>query len=100
MNFKGIKYQFKSEPWNHSLAGSWVFVSLPLKISKEIRTYLKNEEQRWGRMKAKAQIGRSEWETAIWFDTKANTYILPLKSEIRKKENVVVGKKITVTVTV
>jgi hypothetical protein len=100
MNFKGIKYQFKTEPWKYSLAGSWVFVSLPLKISKEIRTYLKSEEQGWGRMKATAQIGRSEWETAIWFDTKANTYILPLKSEIRKKENVVVGKKLTVTVTV
>jgi hypothetical protein len=26
-------------------------------------------------------------ETSIWFDAKMNTYVLPLKVEIRKKEN-------------
>ena len=34
----------------------------------------------WGRLKATAKIGNSEWATAIWFDTKINTYLLPLKA--------------------
>jgi hypothetical protein len=33
-------------------------------------------------------------KTAIWFDTKVNTYLLPLKAEIRKKENFEIGKNI------
>jgi hypothetical protein len=38
-------------------------------------------------LKATARIGNSEWETAIWFDTKMNTYLLPLKAAIREREN-------------
>jgi hypothetical protein len=26
-----------------------------------------------------------KWETAIWYDSKKETYLLPIKSEIRKK---------------
>ena len=34
------------------------------------------------------------WKTAIWFDTKKNTYILPLKAEIRNKEQIAEGDKV------
>jgi hypothetical protein len=94
MNFRGIRYEFKAEPWQYVGKGAWIFVSLPQKMSREIRKYFKREEEGWGRLKATVQIGRSEWKTAIWFDTKANTYILPLKSEIRKKEDVIIGKSV------
>jgi hypothetical protein len=46
-----------------------------------------------GRLKATAQIGDSIWKTAIWFDTKLNTYLLPLKAAIRKKELIEIDKK-------
>ena len=36
-------------------------------------------------MKVVAGIGKTTWDTAIWFDTKMDTYILPIKAEIRKK---------------
>jgi len=55
---------------------------------------LKSEEEGWGRLKATARIGNCEWKTAIWFDTKMNTYLLPLKAEIRKKEMLEMGKDI------
>ena len=35
-----------------------------------------------------AKTGNTQWETAIWFDTKLDTYLLPLKAEIRKKEKI------------
>jgi hypothetical protein len=98
MSFSGIKYTFTAKPWQYKGKGAWIFVSLPQKMSKEIRKHFKQEEEGWGRLKATLQIDSSEWKTAIWFDTKANTYMLPLKSEIRKKENVVVGKAVKVTV--
>jgi hypothetical protein len=98
MNFKGIKYQFTAQTWEYGGAGSWVFRTLPEEISKEIREHFQSEEEGWGRLKATAQIGNSEWKTAIWFDTKKNAYLLPLKAEIRKKENVTVGKIINAVV--
>ncbi len=93
-----IEYKFVAEPWKYSGPNGWCFVSLPKKMSKEIRKNFKNEEQGWGRLTASAKIGETEWQSAIWFDTKADTYLLPLKADIRKKEDLKIGKKIKVAV--
>ena len=98
MLFKGIKYEFKAEPWQYVGAGGWYFVPLPKEVSLQIRNYFKKEEEGWGRLKVTSKIGNTEWKTAIWFDTKMNTYLLPLKAEIRKKENLTVGKQVKVMV--
>lgn len=89
-----IKYEFSTKMWKHAPTGGWYFVSLPKLISKEIREHFKWQEEGWGRMKASAQIHDVKWETAIWFDTKMETYLLPIKSEIRKKSKLEVHKKV------
>jgi len=98
MMIKGIQYEFTAIPWQHSGPAAWYFVSLPNELAKEIRNALKFEEEGWGRLTATAKIGNSKWKTALWFDTKANTYLLPLKAEIRKVENVVIGKEVKAVV--
>lgn len=98
-NLKGkIKYEFTARIWQYQGNGGWHFVSLPQEIGKEIRDHLKFEEEGWGRMKATAKIGNSQWETAIWYDTKHNTYLLPIKAEIRKKEQLEKNKDIETTI--
>lgn len=98
MPIKGVKYEFTAEPWQYATSGGWHFVSLPKELSVEIRNHFKREEEGWGRLKATVNIGNSEWKTAIWFDTKMNAYLLPLKAEIWKKENLSIGEKVNVTV--
>ncbi len=90
----GIKYEFTAKPWLHE----WLFVAMPEEMAREIRENLKFQEEGWGRMKATAKVGNSEWSTAIWFDTKSNTYLLPIKAAIRKKEEVEPGKEILLTI--
>lgn len=97
MNGK-IKYEFTAIIWQYAGQGGWHFVSLPQDLAMEIRENLKSEEEGWGRLKATAKIGNSEWDTAIWFDTKHNTYLLPIKAAIRKKENLETNKTILTTV--
>lgn len=97
-NIGKIQFEFLTTIWRHSGKGAWHFVSLPNELSKEIRENLKSEEEGWGRLKATAKIGKSQWETAIWFDSKMNTYLLPLKAEIRKKENLEADKNIQTTI--
>jgi len=80
-----IAYNFSARIWRHPSPGGWHFVSLPKSLSLEIRENLKWQEEGWGRMKVLAEISHHTWETAIWFDTKMDTYVLPLKAEIRKK---------------
>jgi hypothetical protein len=98
MNFKGIKYQFTATPWQYSGKAAWIFIALPREIAREIRTHFKSEEEGWGRLKVTAQIGNSEWSTAIWFDRKSDTYLLPLKAEIRLKESIAVDKMVKVKI--
>ena len=93
-----LKYQFTETTWQYRLPGGWHFVSLPKKLSEEIRQSVGKEEQGWGRLTVLAKIGNSEWKTAIWFDTKQDTYLLPLKAETRKKENITPGSKIQVII--
>lgn len=97
MNGK-VKYEFSAKVWQHAGQGGWYFVSLPKELAKEIRNHLKWQEEGWGRLKATARIGNSQWETAIWFDTKHNTYLLPLEAEIRKKEDIEIKEDVTTIV--
>lgn len=93
-----IQFRFTAKPWQYNGQGGWVFISLPQDLSEEIREIFKSEERGWGRLSVSAKIGTTEWKTAIWFDTKANTYLLPLKADIRKKEKVTIDKPVNVVV--
>ncbi len=90
----GIKYEFTAVPWLYE----WLFVAMPEEMAREIRDNLKFQEEGCGRMKATAKVGGSEWDTAIWFDTKSNTYLLPIKAAIRKKEKVEPGEEVNITI--
>lgn len=54
----------------------------------EIRNAFRQQEEGWGRLQVLARLKQLEWKTAIWFDSKKQTYLLPLKAEIRKKEGI------------
>jgi hypothetical protein len=94
-----IKYEFSAMLWQHNApSGGWHFVSLPGELAKEIREFLKSEEEGWGRLRATVKVGNTEWKSAIWFDSKQNTYLLPIKAEIRKKEDLKVGDNVKTVV--
>lgn len=95
---RSIEYRFSATVWQHNGPGGWFFVSMPVEMSAEIRAHLQWQEEGWGRLKAKAGIGKSQWDTAIWFDTKRKTYLLPLKADIRKRENLKADVEIDVAI--
>ena len=84
--------------WQHSAPGGWFFVSLPKEISTEIRENLQWQEEGWGRMKASARVQDITWDTAIWFDKKKDTYLLPIKADIRKKAKLIPESMLSVDI--
>jgi hypothetical protein len=95
-----IKYEFSAKIWQHLAQGSWYFVSFTIELSNEIRDNLKWQEEGWGRLKATAKIGITEWNTAIWFDTKHHTYLLPIKAELRRKEKIESNQMLEISVSI
>jgi hypothetical protein len=93
---KHKKYGFKGKVWKYKGPAGWYFVTLPQRLSKIIRGIHGFSEEGWGRLKATALVGRCKWQTAIWYDTKAINYILPIKASIRKREEISAGSSIRV----
>ena len=95
-----IKYEFTGKPHFYQEGGvcGWHFIFFPKDLAKEIRNNHKHQEEGWGRMKAMVKIGGTEWKTSIWFDTKNDTFLLPVKAEIRRKEKIEIDKSVDVTV--
>ena len=103
MESNGIEFTFSAKAYQYSASADmsgWTFVSLPKEIALEIRDSFKYLEEGWGRMKVTAKIGNSKWQTSIWFDTKQDIYLLPLKAAIRKKENIVLDKDIKISIVI
>lgn len=90
------KYKFIGNIWKHKGHASWHFVTLPNELSKSIRKNHGQSEEGWGRLKATARIGNFTWQTAIWYDTKHKSYLLPVKAAVRKSEVIGNGDSTTV----
>lgn len=90
------KCSFTAKVWKYRGHAGWYFVTLPKALSKKIRVKHGLSEEGWGRLKANVTVGKSKWNSAIWFDTKAQGYLLPLKSLIRKKEKIEIGARVKV----
>lgn len=93
MDTEKTTYTFSARVWY----SEWYFVSLPREMAGEIRARSGLFEEGWGRLKARAKIGGSEWKTAIWFDTKHQTYLLPVKKEVRTREKIGADSEVRVT---
>lgn len=97
-----MEYKFSAVPYycsaSEDMAGGWVFVALDEELSAEIRQSFKAQVEAWGRLKVMVKIGGSAWGTSIFYDTKSRQYQLPLKAAIRKKEEVEIGKAVSVRV--
>lgn len=93
-----IKYSFNATIWQSNGKGAWFFVSIPESYSQEIRENCKSLEEGWGRLKIVAIIENFEWKTAIWFDSKQKIYLLPLKAEVRKSNNLEIGQDLELTI--
>lgn len=93
-------YKFKAKLWKYQGPAGWYFVTLPKALAKKIRDNHGRSEEGWGRLRAAATLGDSSWKTAIWFDSKAKSYLLPIKASIRKSESIQENSAVLVHLTI
>lgn len=93
---KQKKYSFKGNVWKYKGPAGWHFVTLHKALAKRIRKRHGLSEEGWGRLNTTVKVGRTKWVTAIWYDTKTDSYILPIKAAVRKAEDVCDGGLVVV----
>lgn len=91
--FDGVVFRWAANP-------AFFLVSLPKEASVEIREISEGLTNGFGSLKVEAQIGSVIWRTSIFPDSKTGVFDLPLKAEVRKKNQLVEGSTAMVTVEV
>lgn len=51
-------------------------------------------------MRVKATIGKTTWNTSIFPDSESDSFVLPVKAEVRTKEDIGGGDAVTLTLDV
>lgn len=84
-------YRIAAKVWLHPGKAAWHFVTLPRDQSDAIRWLYGGAKRGWGSLPVSVSTRDTRWTTSIFPDRKAGAYLLPLKAEIRKKENIRAG---------
>ena len=83
--------------WLYPGMSGWHFIGVPKKESIEIKK--KNTiKAGFGSVPVLVTIGQTKWKTSIFPDKRTETYLLPLKAEVRKKEGIFLADKISLTI--
>lgn len=85
--------------WEARKADSWTFVSLPTDVADEVLDVAGPAERGFGSLRVEVRIGTTVWRTSIFPDSKAGTYVLPVKKAVRRAEGVEAGDVAHVAVT-
>lgn len=94
------KYKIRSEVIPYPGMAAWFFAHVDKKQSEIIRTKHHVKKRGFGSIKVKATIGKTTWSTSIFPDKRSGTYVLPLKSSVRKAEGIARGDRINLTLTI
>jgi hypothetical protein len=90
--------EFSGEVWFWRGPAPFHFVAVPDRECAEIRAVARSVTYGWGMIPAAVQIGATEWTTALW--PKDGRYVVPLKTWVRKAEEIELGDEVTVRLTV
>lgn len=80
-------FRFTARLWLHN-GGSWFFVTVPPVVSSAIDQLHPDERRGFGSRRVHVTIGTTTWDTSIFPDASAKTYVLPIKKAVRTAEGV------------
>ena len=93
-------YEVTTEVLRYPGITGWHYVTLPSDIVDDIRERFGNSARAFGSLAVSVEVGRSTWSTSLFYDSNKQTYLLPLKGDIRKQEHIEEGDAVTVRLAV
>ncbi len=85
-------YTMKEKVWLYpGDMANWHFVTLTKKVGQEIKEKRGKSARGFGSLPVEVSIGKTVWKTSIFPDKRVGSYLLPLKAQVRKKEDIEAG---------
>jgi len=91
----GPQWSFDAELWSSESFAAWAFLTLPRDVGEDVRM-LSGPPNGFGSVRVEVRLGSSVWRTSV-FPDKARGYVLPMKSQVRRKEALELGDRVTLT---
>lgn len=93
-----MNIEFNGKIWFWRGPAPWYFVTVPAQQSRDLKAILKLVTYGWGMIPVHAQIGKTAWKTSMF--PKDDGYIVPIKTTVRKAENLAEGDTVTIRIEV
>ncbi len=93
-----MRFTFDAELWRYKHDNPWFFVTLPADDSQRIREETDGLRKGFGSVRVEATIGTSTWRTSVFPDSKSRCFVLPVKKQVRRAEQIEDGDPCEVTV--
>lgn len=93
-----LAYEFTAPlwVWDARRVDTWTFVSLPDDVADEILEIAGPFARGFGSLRVEVGVGTTTWRTSIFPDSRAKTYVLPVKKAVREAEHLVPDAPVTV----
>lgn len=87
-------YKLKAKVWVYPGPAPWHFITIPKKEAAKIREEFGHLERGWRSLPLRVIIGKTNWKTSMFWDGDEGSYILPIKKQVRRAENIKEGDEI------
>lgn len=92
------EYRVRAKVWRYPGKGGWHFANLSPRQSAEVRGRFGMDARGWGSLPVRVRIGETEWGTSLFPDRKSSSYLFAIKADVRRRERVAAGDRITAVV--
>jgi hypothetical protein len=88
-------FEMTAEVWRSDGPGDRYFVTLPDDVAQAVREKFGGSHQAVGSLPVSVALGRSIWSTSLYADHDANSYVIAIKDDVRRRELVREGQVIS-----
>ncbi len=90
-----LEFRFSTKLWLYSGKGAWHFLTLPADAADAIR-FFNSAVRGFMPIPVTATIGDTSWKTSVFPDSKSGSYVLAVKSAVRKAQGLRDGDEVGV----
>ena len=92
-----LVFEFTAKVWVFGGKATWYFVTLPHDVADEIEAAADGSSRAFASQRVRVTIGATTWDTSIFASKQQASYILPLKLEVRRNEQLDEGDVVGVS---
>ena len=96
---QSLSYSIRAKVWLYPGKAGWHFITIPKSDADEIKKEYIWPRRGFNSIPVNVTISKTTWKTSI-FPDKGSTYLLPLKKDVRIKEDIKTGDTITISLEV